>query len=98
MCQDSSLNLSELINQLLQVTNKLSWLFSLSLSLFCTGTQTTPVSNYRLIDVRDVASAHIQAFEVPSAAGRYCLVGHVAGVSKTLKILRQLYPTLLPEK
>ncbi|PQQ19618.1 cinnamoyl-CoA reductase 1-like [Prunus yedoensis var. nudiflora] len=62
------------------------------------GTQTTPVSNYRLIDVRDVASAHIQAFEVPSAAGRYCLVGHVAGVSKTLKILRQLYPTLLPEK
>ncbi|ONI20536.1 hypothetical protein PRUPE_2G021500 [Prunus persica] len=62
------------------------------------GTQTTPVSNYRFIDVRDVASAHIQAFEVPSAAGRYCLVGHVASVSKTLKILRQLYPTLLSEK
>ncbi|CAB4268166.1 unnamed protein product [Prunus armeniaca] len=62
------------------------------------GTQTIPVSNYRFIDVRDVASAHIQAFEVPSAAGRYCLVGHVASVSKTLKILRQLHPTLLPEK
>ncbi|KAM1369192.1 hypothetical protein ACFX2F_039813 [Malus domestica] len=54
----------------------------------------TPFLNYPFVDVRDVASAHIQAFEVPSASGRYCLVGHVVDGFDTLKILRQLYPTL----
>ncbi|KAM1974182.1 hypothetical protein ACFX15_039116 [Malus domestica] len=65
-----------------------------------TGTlRTKPtVSNFRFVDVRDVASAHIQAFAVPSASGRYCLVGHVADTFEVLKILRELYPTLLPEK
>ncbi|KAM1026869.1 hypothetical protein FF1_039699 [Malus domestica] len=57
-----------------------------------------PFINYTFVDVRDVASAHIQAFEVPSASGRYCLVGQVADRLDTLKILRELYPTLsLPE-
>nr|XP_008356774.1 cinnamoyl-CoA reductase 1-like [Malus domestica] len=57
-----------------------------------------PFVNYTFVDVRDVASAHIQAFEVPSASGRYCLVAHVADRTDTLKILRELYPTLsLPE-
>ncbi|XP_050387745.1 phenylacetaldehyde reductase-like [Argentina anserina] len=51
-------------------------------------------SSYRFIDVRDVASAHIQAFEVPSATGRYCLASHAAKNSETLEIIRQLYPTL----
>ncbi|KAM1026871.1 hypothetical protein FF1_039701 [Malus domestica] len=54
----------------------------------------TPFLNYPFVDVRDVASAHIQAFEVPSASGRYCLVGHVVDGFDTLNILRQLYPTL----
>ncbi|KAK9913028.1 hypothetical protein M0R45_036855 [Rubus argutus] len=58
-----------------------------------------PVSNLGFIDVRDVASAHIQAFELPSASGRYCLVNHVQHISETEKILRQLYPTLcIPER
>ncbi|KAK9913030.1 hypothetical protein M0R45_036857 [Rubus argutus] len=58
-----------------------------------------PASNYIFIDVRDVASAHIQAFELPSASGRYCLVSHVGHYSETLKIIRQLYPTLyIPER
>ncbi|CAN6722578.1 unnamed protein product [Malus baccata var. baccata] len=58
----------------------------------------TPFINYPFVDVRDIASAHIQAFEVPSAKGRYCLVAQVADGPDTLKILQQLYPTLcLPE-
>ncbi|KAK9913037.1 hypothetical protein M0R45_036863 [Rubus argutus] len=56
-------------------------------------------SKYVFIDVRDVASAHIQAFELPSASGRYCLVSNVEHNSDTLKIIRQLYPTLyIPER
>ncbi|KAM7264015.1 hypothetical protein ACFE04_001698 [Oxalis oulophora] len=54
--------------------------------------------DYRFVDVRDVANAHIQAFEVPSASGRYCLVGITTYMSEAVKILRQLYPSLpLPE-
>lgn len=46
----------------------------------------------RYVDVRDVASAHIQAFEIPSSNGRYCMVGRVADISEVLKILDDLYP------
>ncbi|KAF4368001.1 hypothetical protein F8388_002612 [Cannabis sativa] len=54
---------------------------------------------YRYVDVRDVALAHVQAFEVPSASGRYCLVGHVVHILEALNIIRQLYPNLsLPDK
>ena len=52
--------------------------------------------NYRFVDIRDVENAHIQAFETPSASGRYCLVGRVTPHSETLKILRELYPAWLP--
>ncbi|XP_065616919.1 phenylacetaldehyde reductase-like isoform X1 [Quercus suber] len=51
---------------------------------------------YRFVDTRDVANAHIQAFETPSASGRYCLVGRVTPHSETLKILRELFPALFP--
>ncbi|XP_019151177.1 PREDICTED: cinnamoyl-CoA reductase 1-like [Ipomoea nil] len=51
------------------------------------------------VDVRDVANAHIQAFEVPSASGRYCLVGETIYCSQILKIVGQLYPSLpIPNK
>ncbi|TQD91619.1 hypothetical protein C1H46_022802 [Malus baccata] len=53
-------------------------------------------SNYISSDVRDVAFAHVQAFEVPSASGRYCFVGHVTPVSKVLNILHELHPTFFP--
>ncbi|PON84836.1 NAD(P)-binding domain containing protein [Trema orientale] len=63
------------------------------------GPQTFPNRVYTIHDVRDVASAHIRAFEVASASGRYCLLGYVAHVSEALKILQQLYPALtIPEK
>jgi nucleoside-diphosphate-sugar epimerase len=52
-----------------------------------------------LVDVRDVANAHILAFEKPSASGRYCLVGRVIHCSEVIKMLRELFPDLnLPEK
>ncbi|KAM1158011.1 hypothetical protein ACFX13_029217 [Malus domestica] len=54
-------------------------------------------SNYISSDVRDVAFAHVQAFEVPSASGRYCFVGHVTPVSKVLNILHELHPTFFPK-
>jgi len=49
--------------------------------------------------VRDVAMAHILAYESASANGRYVLVERVAHFSDVVKFLRDLYPTLqLPEK
>ncbi|XP_014499797.1 cinnamoyl-CoA reductase 1 [Vigna radiata var. radiata] len=51
------------------------------------------------VDVRDVALAHVLAYENASANGRYLLVDRVAHYSDIVKILRDLYPSLqLPEK
>ncbi|KAJ0039020.1 hypothetical protein Pint_23950 [Pistacia integerrima] len=62
------------------------------------GVQTFP-SPYRVVDVRDVAYAHIQALEVPTASGRYLLVGRVTQLCEVLKVLHEHYPTFnLPEK
>ncbi|XVE58801.1 hypothetical protein DITRI_Ditri04bG0198000 [Diplodiscus trichospermus] len=66
---------------------------------FTKGKRSVVASSYPFIDVRDVAYAHVQAFEIPSAAGRYCLVDRVVCFTKVLKTLRELYPTLgLQEK
>ncbi|RVW63140.1 hypothetical protein VitviT2T_020007 [Vitis vinifera] len=55
--------------------------------------------NPQWVDVRDVANAHIQAYEIPKASGRYCLVERDLHYLETLKILRKLYTRLpLPEK
>lgn len=63
------------------------------------GAERFPNVTYRLVDVRDVANAHILAFEKPSASGRYCLVGRVIHCSEVMKMLRELFPELnLPEK
>ena len=63
------------------------------------GAETYPNSTFGWINVKDVARAHILAFENPSANGRYCLVERVAHLSEIVKILRELYPTYkLPEK
>ncbi|KAL6326287.1 hypothetical protein AAG906_004784 [Vitis piasezkii] len=48
---------------------------------------TFPNKIYRWVDVRDVAMAHIQAYELPTARGRYCLVGSILHCSETMKIL-----------
>lgn len=63
------------------------------------GAESYPNSVCRFVDVRDVANAHIIAFEVLSASGRYCLVGRSAHWSEAINILREMYPSLqLPEK
>ncbi|MBA0617221.1 hypothetical protein Godav_026689, partial [Gossypium davidsonii] len=58
------------------------------------GENIFPSSIYWLVDVQDVAYAHIQAFEIPSATGRYCLVERVVEFPEILKTLNELYPTL----
>ncbi|XP_060670876.1 phenylacetaldehyde reductase-like [Ziziphus jujuba] len=63
------------------------------------GSQTLANMVYRFVDVRDVAYAHIQAFEVASASGPYILVGTVMNNVGTSKILEELYPDFsLPER
>nr|AUI41114.1 4-hydroxyphenylacetaldehyde reductase 2 [Rhodiola rosea] len=58
------------------------------------GTQKLGTGYHRFVDVRDVAAAHIQAFEIPAANGRYILVERVTHSSEVTKILRELYPAL----
>ncbi|XP_057978580.1 phenylacetaldehyde reductase-like isoform X3 [Malania oleifera] len=68
-------------------------------SVVFNGAQTFPNRTFRYVDVRDVANAHIQVYEIPSASGRYCLVDNIMHCSEVVKILRKLYPTLtLPER
>lgn len=56
-------------------------------------------SPYRLVDVRDVAHAHIQALEVPMANGRYMMVGRVTHDNEIVNFLCQNYPAMhLPGK
>ncbi|KAI5673668.1 hypothetical protein M9H77_14032 [Catharanthus roseus] len=63
------------------------------------GAETFQNSTFGWVDVRDVANAHILAFENPSANGRYCLVESVKHYSEIVKLLRELYPGLkLPGK
>ncbi|KAK8565982.1 hypothetical protein V6N12_059525 [Hibiscus sabdariffa] len=57
------------------------------------GENTLPTSTFRFVDVRDVAYAHILAFEVPLAAGRYCLVDRNVQIPEVLKTVKELYPT-----
>jgi nucleoside-diphosphate-sugar epimerase len=74
----------------------ISYLFS---SLFDAGAQVFPNLTFGWVDVRDVAKAHIQAYEIPSATGRYCMVGKVAHYSEVVRTLSELYPSLqLPQK
>ncbi|KAM1363663.1 hypothetical protein ACFX15_028015 [Malus domestica] len=93
-----TMNPGLVIGPLLQPTLNLSVKMIQNL-ITSTGTETLPLSNYRFVDVRDVASAHFLAFEVPSASGRYCLVSNVTHSSEVLRIIQELYPTLHhPEK
>ncbi|KAK6138320.1 hypothetical protein DH2020_027904 [Rehmannia glutinosa] len=63
------------------------------------GSETYPNSTYGWVNVKDVANAHILAFENPEANGRYLMVERVAHYSEIVNIMRQLYPTYqLPEK
>ncbi|KAM0045939.1 putative cinnamyl-alcohol dehydrogenase [Helianthus debilis subsp. tardiflorus] len=51
------------------------------------------------VHVKDVANAHILAFETPSASGRYCMSESVVHFSELVEILHKLYPSFkLPDK
>ncbi|PRQ54797.1 putative cinnamyl-alcohol dehydrogenase [Rosa chinensis] len=91
-----TINPGWVIGPLLQPTLNLSVELVLKL---VNGTEKFPNKTYRLVDVRDVANAHILAFENPSATGRYCLVGSVKHCSEIVKMLYEISPALnLPDK
>lgn len=60
---------------------------------FLTGA-TSAFANVALgwVDVKDVAEAHILAYEVPTASGRYLCVERVVHYAEIGEILRKLYP------
>ncbi|XVF69610.1 hypothetical protein PTKIN_Ptkin11bG0095000 [Pterospermum kingtungense] len=90
------INPAMVIGPLLQPTLNTSAAAVLSL---IKGAQTFPNATFGWVNVKDVANAHMQAFEVPSASGRYCLVERVAHYSEIVNILKDLYPSFqLPEK
>ncbi|RHN61686.1 putative NAD(P)-binding domain-containing protein [Medicago truncatula] len=58
------------------------------------GSETYRTAAFRWINVKDVANAHINAYEDASASGRYCLAERVMHFSELVNILRCMYPTL----
>ncbi|KAL6326297.1 hypothetical protein AAG906_004794 [Vitis piasezkii] len=66
-----TINPGWVIGPLLQPTLSLSAEQVLNL---INGAQTFPNISSWWVDVRDVANAHIQAYEIPEASGRYCLL------------------------
>uniref|UniRef100_A0A803KM84 NAD-dependent epimerase/dehydratase domain-containing protein n=1 Tax=Chenopodium quinoa TaxID=63459 RepID=A0A803KM84_CHEQI len=85
-----SINPAVVIGPLLQPTLNTS--AAVIVSLF-DGSETFNNMTFGWVHVKDVAMAHILAFEVPSAKGRYCLVESVAHYdSDIVKELKELYP------
>ncbi|EAY74374.1 hypothetical protein OsI_02261 [Oryza sativa Indica Group] len=63
------------------------------------SSSTYPNFSFGWINVKDVALAHILAYEVPSANGRYCMVERVVHYSELVQIIREMYPNIpLPDK
>ncbi|PWA37178.1 bifunctional polymyxin resistance protein, ArnA [Artemisia annua] len=87
-----SINPGYVIGPILQPTLNMTSKGFMNLIEF--GKEVFPDGVYRLADVRDVAMAHILAFENPKASSRYCVVGNVIQSSKIMKIVDKLYPTL----
>ncbi|XP_010493007.1 PREDICTED: cinnamoyl-CoA reductase 1 isoform X2 [Camelina sativa] len=91
-----TINPAMVIGPLLQPTLNTSAAAILNL---INGAKTFPNASFGWVNVKDVANAHIQAFEVPSANGRYCLVERVVHYSEVVSILHELYPNVpLPER
>ncbi|KAJ0980955.1 hypothetical protein J5N97_009210 [Dioscorea zingiberensis] len=91
-----TINPAIVIGPLLQPTLNTSCATILNL---ITGSSTYPNATFGWVNVKDVALAHILAYEVPSANGRYCLVERVAHCSEIVKKIHELYPSLeLPQK
>ncbi|CAN1263924.1 Phenylacetaldehyde reductase [Linum perenne] len=93
-----SINPAMVIGPLLQPTLNTSAAAVLSI-MKVAGAQTFPNTTFGWVHVKDVAEAHIKAFEIPSANGRYCMVETVAHYSEVVNTLKGLYPDVqLPEK
>jgi nucleoside-diphosphate-sugar epimerase len=91
-----TINPAMVIGPLLQPTLNTS---AAAIANIINGAETFPNVSFGWVNVRDVANAHILAYEVPSASGRYCMVDRVAHYSEIVKILHDLYPGIkLPEK
>ncbi|KAJ3669247.1 hypothetical protein LUZ60_011197 [Juncus effusus] len=66
---------------------------------FINGSSTFPYTLLRGVNVKDVAMAHILAYENPSANGRYCVVESVVHYSDLIPIIHKLYLSIpLPQK
>ncbi|GAA0142280.1 dehydratase [Lithospermum erythrorhizon] len=91
-----TINPAMVIGPLLQPTLNTS---AAAILNFINGAETYPNASFGWVNVKDVANAHIFAFENPSANGRYCVVERVVHHSDVVKILHDLYPnTKLPQK
>ncbi|XP_076930328.1 phenylacetaldehyde reductase-like [Bidens hawaiensis] len=91
-----TINPAMVIGPLLQPTLNTS---AAAIANLLNGSETYPNTSFGWVNVKDVANAHIQAFEIPSANGRYCLVERVAHYSEIVEILRNHYPSCnLPHK
>lgn len=91
-----TVNPAMVIGPLLQPTLNTS---AAAIQILIKGAQTYPNVTFGWVNVKDVANAHIQAFEVPSANGRYCLVESVSHYSGIVNIICELYPAFqLPDK
>ncbi|XP_058007959.1 phenylacetaldehyde reductase-like [Hevea brasiliensis] len=90
--------LNETVEMILNFVNdifpQLSWIISMFLLEMIARAKTYPDAYYRSIDVRDVAVTHVQALEIPSGSGRYCLVADDLHFSELLKIIHKHHPTL----
>ncbi|XP_054798652.1 phenylacetaldehyde reductase-like [Prosopis cineraria] len=91
-----TINPGGVIGPLLQPTLNTS---SIAVIILFNGAKTFPNFTLPSVHVKDTANAHIQAFEIPSASGRYCLVESVKHYAEIVKILHDMYPKLqLPDK
>jgi nucleoside-diphosphate-sugar epimerase len=91
-----TINPAMVIGPLLQPTLNTSAAAVLSL---IKGAGSFPNASFGWVNVKDVAEAHVQALEIPSANGRYCMVERVAHYSEVVKLLQDQYPSFpLPEK
>ncbi|CAO2208240.1 unnamed protein product [Urochloa humidicola] len=92
-----TINPAMVIGPLLQATLNTS--AEAILKLINGSSSTYPNFSFGWVNVKDVALAHILAYEVPSANGRYCVVERVAHYSEVVNIIRKMYPTIaLPDK
>jgi len=64
------------------------------LKLINGSSSTYPNVAFGWINVKDVALAHILAYEVPSANGRYCMVERVAHHSELVELIHKMYPDI----